>query len=288
MREIREPDLSALTSIHLGGRALALLMPESEEDLALLPGKCAQYGGKPFFIGRGSNLLAKDGLLPLVLISMAAFDKIRLDKEQNRVVAGAGVPLPRLLRFCAAHNLSGFEGLCGIPGSVGGACAMNAGSFGSETGELLSGIKAWTRSGFKTYGREALDLSYRSLKLASGAPLPLIAEAIFALTPCRKSVILGRMNLNYLKKKSRQPLTVWSAGCAFKNPANAAAGEMLERAGMRGRELGGMRFSEKHANFLVNTGAGSPMAALELLAAGREAVAERFGVWLEPEIRIIP
>lgn len=291
MRESIGPQFSKLTSIHLGGRGLALLEPETEEDLASLEERAKSYGGRLFFLGRGSNLLAHAGELELVAVSMRHWRKLeimRRDADAALVYAQAGVPLARLLRFCLQNGLSGMEGLIGIPGNVGGACAMNAGSFGDSIGASLQAIEVWDGEGLRCIGRDDLVVAYRSLELASRSPLPLITAGIFALTTSAKSVILGRMNLNYLEKKSRQPLAAWSAGCAFKNPPDHAAGRLLEAAGFRGRELGGMQFSPRHANFLVNTGKGSPAAALDLLWQARDAVHRRSGLWLEPEIRIIP
>lgn len=291
MREIHEPDFSRLTSIRLGGRGLALLEPETEEDLASLEDRAAFHGGRLFYLGRGSNLLVRDGPLELVAVRMHCWQKlaiIRKDAHTILVYAQAGVPLARLLRFCLQNGLSGIEGLIGIPGNVGGACAMNAGSFGDTIGSCLHALEIWDGKNIRQVGRSELDLSYRSLKLANCAQVPLITGGIFALTTSAKSVILERMNLNHLKKKSRQPLAAYSAGCAFKNPPEQAAGRLLEEAGFRGRELAGMQFSSRHANFLINTGKGSVEAALELLWQARDVVYKRSGLWLEPEIKIIP
>lgn len=292
MREAMRPQLSRLTTIRLGGEALALLEPETRDDLANLAVRAKEIGGELFFLGRGSNLLFRDGVLPLVPVRLNAFRKIRIcgeDGETLLVEAEAGASLAALLRFCLSSGLSGLEGLAGIPGSVGGACAMNAGSFGSETGKCIHSIEAWDEDDFRIFHRNNLNFAYRSLKISECAALPLIYKAIFALTRRPKSVILQCVNLNYLKKKSRQPLGAWSAGCAFRNPPEGpSAGRLLEEAGMRGRRLGGMVFSPVHANFLVNEGSGTSAQALELLAIAAGAVKRNSGTTLEPEIRIIP
>lgn len=292
MREFMEPSLSSLTTLRLGGRARVLIEPETVDDMARLGEKAATFGGELFFLGRGSNLLAREGELPLVLVSMRSWNKIEIvGRKEEKILARAeaGAPLARLLRFCLGHGLSGLEGLIGIPGSVGGACAMNAGSFGSETGAALEKLEVWFKGSVRTFSRGNFILGYRRLEIAKNADLPPICAAIFALTPRPKSVILQAMNLNFIKKKSGQPLGAWSAGCAFKNPPDApSAGKLLERAGMRGKKLGGMVFSEKHANFLVNEGGGSSAAALDLLELAKERTAAESGVRLETEIRIIP
>ncbi|MBD5641345.1 MAG: UDP-N-acetylmuramate dehydrogenase [Desulfovibrio sp.] len=291
MRELASPALSGLTTLRLGGTAIALLEPENESDLLRLDERAASLGGELFFLGRGSNLLARDGELPVVLASLSAWQKIRIAGARDGTVlveAGAGAPLPRLLRFCAANGLSGLEGLTGIPGSVGGACAMNAGSFGCETGARISALRMLTENGLKWLGRDELNFGYRFLKINESGKLPLIIKAVFALTQAGKSVIFSRMNLNFLEKKSRQPVTSWSAGCAFKNPASGpSAGKLLEQAGFRGKKAGGMAFASRHANFLVNEGHGTAAAAFDLLAQARAAVARQSGIELESEIRIL-
>lgn len=289
MREIVSPSFSRLTTLRLGGSAMALLAPENEADLLRVEGRAWQLGGEILFLGRGSNLLARDGELPIVLVSLRNFQEITTIGERDGLIlvrAGAGAPLPRLLRFCLGHGLSGLEGLTGIPGSVGGACAMNAGSFGCETGDRIEAIQALGKDGLNWIGRGDLNFGYRLLKINNSAALPLISAVIFALTKSDKSAIFRQMNLYFMEKKSKQPVNSWSAGCAFRNPPNLSAGRLLEEAGFRGKRAGGVAFSARHANFLINEGTGTATAALDLLAEAREAVRRRSGILLEPEIRL--
>ncbi|WP_165078917.1 MULTISPECIES: UDP-N-acetylmuramate dehydrogenase [unclassified Desulfovibrio] len=296
MREIPAPRLAERTTLRLGGTAIAELVLETHEDAMAVPQHLARLGGEALFIGRGSNLLAGDGELPLVLVRPAFSDGpeiIGREGEKVLVRAGAGVPLPRLLRFCAENGLSGLEGLAGIPGSVGGAVAMNAGSFGVEACARVERLVLASGGRIMEAGASSLRASYRNLAIldADGEEMRdfLVLEAIFGLTPATKDGIAKRMRLNFFEKKSKQPVTAWSAGCAFKNPApGIAAGKLLEEAGFRGRRLGGMAFSPMHANFLVHEGGGSAHAALTLLAEAREAVRRRFGHELVPEVRIVP
>lgn len=291
MLEIAAPPLKYYTTIKLGGPALALLKPEHPEELGLLEEKAAQWGGDLMPIGRGSNLLATDGQLPLILVSLERIQGIEIIKREGgkiKISAYAGTPLPRLLRFCLKNGFTGLEGLAGIPGSVGGACAMNAGSFGTTIGAHVEAIYAWNGREICLFEKESLSFGYRSLKIKNIKQIPIITRIILTLTEAPKSVIFASMNLNFLNKKSRQPITAYSAGCTFKNPSDApAAGQLLEQAGLRGYRLGGMEFSRKHANFLVNTGTGTGFQALELIDKASEAVWKCAGIRLEPEIRIL-
>ncbi len=293
MREIARPLLSERTTLRLGGPALAELLPETEEDALALPERLRRWGGRPFVIGAGSNLLAQDGELGLTLIRPRFCEGPEVTGEEDgRVLVrvGSGAPLPRLLRFCAAEGLSGLEGLAGIPGSVGGAVSMNAGSYGTETCRLLRSVRVLVDGTVREVPETAIDYGYRSCKLPfeGGSMPPLILSATFGLTRTQRNVITSLLRHNFFKKKSTQPVTAWSAGCVFKNPPGAAsAGKLLDEAGFRGRRLGGMAFSEMHANFLINEGKGSASAALALIDEAAEAVRRRFGIALKMEVRIV-
>lgn len=290
--EFLNPSFADLTTLRLGGNALALLRPQTINDLPLLAERARSLGGSLFPLGRGSNILAHDGDLPLALVSMSAFSDIAIkgqDEDFIYVRAGAGVPLKRLLRFCLENGLGGLEGLTGIPGQVGGSLAMNAGSFGVELGARLRGICAWQDEKLFTVPASGLERGYRKLTMRNNRTFPLVVTATFALTRRLKKDIFRRMNLNYMEKKFRQPLGAWSGGCAFKNPAEGlSAGRLLDECGLRGFRLGGMCFSEKHANFLVNGGCGTAAEAFEILDLARRRVLEKRGINLELELRTAP
>lgn len=292
MREIPRPSLAERTTLRLGGTAIAELVLDDVADLAALPGRLRALGGSPLILGAGSNILARDGALPLVLVRprfMQGPDVVGEKDGKVLVRVGAGVPLPRLLRFCAARALSGLEGLVGIPGSVGGAVAMNAGSFGAETCKNIELIQIFNGETTRGFTVDALQYGYRTLSIPEEKKGFMVVEATFGLTESARDGISKRMRHNFFEKKSKQPVTAWSAGCAFKNPApDMPAGRLLEQAGYKGKKLGGMAFSTLHANFLINEGGGSADAALALLREAREAVLQRFGFALEPEVRIVP
>ena len=293
MREIARPLLSERTTLRLGGPALAELLPETEEDALALPERLRRWGGRPFVIGAGSNLLAQDGELGLTLIRPRFCEGPEVTGEEDgRVLvrAGAGLPLPRLLRFCAAQELGGLEGLVGIPGSVGGAVAMNAGSFGVETCRLLHSLRVCCDGRVEEVPGIAIHYGYRSCELPVRGEFlpPVILSATFGLTRTKRNVITSLLRHNIFKKKSTQPVTAWSAGCVFKNPpGGASAGKLLDEAGFRGRRLGGMAFSSMHANFLINEGKGSAAAALDLIDEAAACVRQRFGIALKLEVRIV-
>ena len=286
------PFLAPRTTLRIGGTAIAELVLERSEDLDLLPDKLKALGGKPLVLGAGSNILAHDGELPLVLIRPFFNDGPQIVGEHEGKIlvrAGAGVPMARLLRFCAVNGLSGLEGLVGIPGSVGGAVAMNAGSHGTETCKNIYTIQAFVDNTIQRISVDALQYGYRTLRINGKKNDFIVLEATFGLTVGERDGICNCMRHNFFKKKSKQPVTAWSAGCVFKNPSpEMSAGRLLDEAGFKGRKLGGMAFSTLHANFLINEGKGSATAALDLLQEARDAVRQRFGIELEPEVRIVP
>ena len=292
MREMPAPFLAPRTTLRIGGTAIAELVLERHEDLYLLSDKLKALGGKPLVLGAGSNILAHDGELPLVLIRPFFNDGPQIVGEHEGKIlvrAGAGVPMARLLRFCAVNGLSGLEGLVGIPGSVGGAVAMNAGSHGTETCKNTYSIQVFADNTIQRINEDALQYGYRTLRINGKKNDFIVLEATFGLTVGERDGICNCMRHNFFKKKSKQPVTAWSAGCVFKNPTpEMSAGRLLDEAGFKGRKLGGMAFSSLHANFLINEGKGSATAALALLQEARDAVRQRFGIELEPEVRIVP
>ena len=291
MRETPSPLLAERTSICLGGRAIAELHLEAEDDVFRLAERQKQLGGRLFFLGAGTNILAADGDLPVILVRYAEEGEptvVRDEGERVMVRVGASVPLPRLLRFCAAHGLSGLEGLVGIPGSVGGAVAMNAGSFGCEVGPNLASVRFFDGSQIRDADGSQLSYGYRHMRMPGEVAGYLVLSGTFSLTRKAKDDISLVMRHNFFEKKSKQPVTAWSAGSVCKNPApDRSAGKLLDAAGYRGKSLGGMMFSPLHANFLVNTGKGSASAAFDLMRMAEDEVRRRFGVTLEPEVRIV-
>jgi UDP-N-acetylmuramate dehydrogenase len=287
------PLLAERTTLRLGGRALAEVALPWPEDAQDLSGALSRLGGTPLALGRGSNLLAKGGELPLVLVRAtcpALPREVAWQPGEVRVRAEAGFPLPRLLGWLRQRGYAGLEGLSGVPGAVGGAVAGNAGSYGVETGDRLFRALVWSpRGGLGWVPREGMELGYRHFAPWAGCDdFFLVLAAEFTLRREDPATVGARMAEAARKKAAAQPLHAASAGCVFKNPGPISAGKLLDECGFKGRRLGGMAFSEKHANFLVNQGDGTPEQAFELLDQARAAVARRFEVELELEVRVAP
>ena len=295
MRIVERPGplLRERTTLRLGGRAAVEWRAPSAEALEDLPAAMVKHGLKFLALGRGSNLLVKDQPLNQAVLSLDLDPEPRVVAELDdrvSVRAAANTALPRLLGFLAKRGLSGLEGLAGVPGSVGGALVMNAGSFGHEFGRQLRRARIFSpETGLVWLSKDDVVLGYRHFSLQAETSWFVAAEAELELGRDDPEAIKARMRTNFQKKKASQPLTEHSAGCAFKNPApEAPAGRLIEEAGLKGRALGGMAFSELHANFLVNRGGGTSEQALDLLRLARKKVLETSGHELELEVRVYP
>lgn len=287
---LQQPRLRERTTLRLGGPALAEAVARDEAGLDQLARELPGLGGRPMAIGAGSNLLAADGPHQLVLVRAAGNTEPLVESRAQEVLvrAGAGLGLPRLLGLCQRMGLTGLEGLTGVPGSVGGAVAMNAGSYGVCAADALTRVRLWTpERGLFWKAARACSFGYRRFDAGLTGTFFLVWEAEFRLTQDDAAAVRARMGEVYAKKKATQPVTAKSAGCVFKNPEGQSAGRMLDEAGMRGKRLGGMAFSDVHANFLVNLGEGTAAQALELMDFGKNAVRARFGVTLQNEVVVL-
>ena len=284
------------TTLRLGGRTRAEVVADNEEDLTELPGLLKKLDAAPLILGRGSNILALDEDLPLALVSVdfGSTPAVIEDRGGEKLVSvGANQPLPGFLAWCAQNGLTGLEGLAGIPGSVGGAVAMNAGSYGCETGDCLSAVRVFSPGkGLEWLPRSETSWVYRHFtpcpEGAKGPEWFVITEARFLL-PCGEPAdIKTAMRENLRKKAATQPISAASAGCVFKNPApGISAGKLLDEAGFKGRRCGDMMFSDMHANFLINAGNGSSAEAMELLSAAIQDVNDKFRYKLEYEVKVL-
>ena len=294
MLEIRNPSLSAITTLGLGGTCSLELTVGSRDDLAAMDDRIRELGLPVYVVGRGSNIFGLDGSHEAVLVRPAFTDGPAVlgdDTADGRVLVscGAGISLPVLLAFLREKGLSGMEGLAGIPGTVGGAVAMNAGSFGTSTAESLDSVEIWSGGRLVRLTPDACETGYRHFRPCGLTGSFLVVSAVFRLSRSTSQDVAAGMQHNFQMKKSRQPITARSAGCVFRNPAcGVSAGALLERAGFRGRRKGGVALSEQHANFLVNLGGGTSSEALALLEEARTAVRAMAGVELDFEVRFLP
>ncbi len=272
------------TSWRVGGKAEMFYVPTDKASLVQL--MCQLPGNVPvFWFGLGSNLLVRDAGIPgVVVCTFKGMDEIeRVDKES--VYAQAGVASAKLAKFCARRGLEGAEFLAGIPGSFGGAVAMNAGAFGGDTWSMIERIECLDREGNITwFEKSEISYQYRYVDLPEnnwiiGAQIKL--KSI-------KGLDLGRRIRELLKTRGNsQPVQSANAGSVFKNPENDHAARLLEEVGMKGRAIGGAEYSTKHANFIINKGKATASDIEALIELGRKAVKQRFGIELEPEVRIV-
>jgi len=273
-----------------GGRARRLYRPADLDDLAAFLARLP--GDEPLlFIGLGSNLLVRDGGYAgtVVLTHAAGRHPACVD---GTVYAEAGVASPKVARFAARNDLAGAEFLAGVPGTVGGALAMNAGCYGAETWDIVARVLTIDRHGRRRRREaDAFDTGYRRCALKDGARLcedEWFAAAWFRLTPGDGAAARARIRELLARRVATQPLELPNAGSVFRNPPDDHAARLIEACGLKGLARGGARVSEKHANFIVNPGGAARASDIEwLIETVRATVRARTGVDLASEVRII-
>ena len=275
--------MSAHCAFRIGGPADLFAEPATEAEVQALLTFLRARGICPAFVGNGSNLLVHDaGIRGVVVHIGPALGDIRREGETLR--AGAGVTLARLAVYAREQGLSGLEFAHGIPGSLGGAVMMNAGAYGGEMAQVVSAVRYLDANGEIAETADA-EFAYRHSRFARGGEL--ILGAAVSLHPDDPGKIHERMQELWKKRSASQPLDQPSAGSTFKRPAGGYAAAMIDEAGCKGLSVGGAQVSEKHAGFIVNTGGASCADVLALMAQVTDAVYRRFGVTLEPEVRVI-
>jgi UDP-N-acetylmuramate dehydrogenase len=304
----REP-MARHTSWRAGGIAERAYFPADLADLVAFL-RAAPAGEPVHVIGLGSNLLVRDGgLRGVAVFTHRALRGLRLGAVGGRtgtVHAEAGVASPKVARFAAVNALAGAEFLAGIPGTVGGALAMNAGCYGGETWDIVADVTTVDRSGsIRRRVRDEYEIAYRHVRLkAEGArrkaegspsasrPAPHGPEEWFVAASFRLPRGDGaesRRKITELLKRriATQPLDEPNAGSVFRNPPGDYAARLIEACGLKGRVIGGAQISEKHANFIVNLGRARAADIEALIVLAERSVRERFGIELEREVRIV-
>ena len=272
------------TSFRIGGPARRMAFPETQEQLLLTVDAAKQCGVMPFVLGKGTNLLVDDAGLDTLVIKTERMSGIRLLDEVT-IEADAGVSLARLAVFAQQQGLAGLEFAHGIPGSLGGAVYMNAGAYGGEMKQVLTGITALWPDGVRHMSVEEAQLSYRHSVFSDGDAVVL--SATVRLTKDDPAAIRERMDELMARRKKTQPLEYPSAGSTFKRPEGNFAGTLIEKTGLKGLTIGGAQVSEKHAGFLINVGGATCADVLALIGEVQQRVFDASGVRLEPEVKII-
>lgn len=277
------------TSLGVGGRADALAFPEDEEDLRTIL-QFAKERAIPYYVlGRGTNLIVRDGGLRGIVISLCrGFRRIRILKRDGKgilISADAGVNLKHLVQFAKETNVTGLEAFAGIPGTLGGALAMNAGAFGSEMRHVVKSIAMMEETGSVVVKeRKDLRFHYRNLVLPKGV---IILRGILGAAEAKPEEIVTKIEAFQRLRFRSQPWNVPTAGSIFKNPGGASAGQLIDELGLKGYRIGDARISKKHGNFIVNEGGATAAEVLALMAFIRDKVFEKRGVRLTPEVHII-
>jgi len=287
VKVLKEEPMARHTSFRVGGPARRMAFPESGEQLVLLLSIGRECGARPLVIGNGTNLLAPDEGLDRLVIVTTGLSRLELGAEPGSVIAGAGVPMARLADFAREQGLTGLEFAHGIPGTVGGGVCMNAGAYGGELKRVVSGVSAlFPEEGVRSLAGEELAFGYRRSFLTD-RPEAALLYAEFRLSPGDPEAIRGTMRELMERRRASQPLDLPSAGSTFKRPEGRFAGTLIDQCGLKGLTVGGAQVSEKHAGFIVNRGGAACADVRELIRRVQEAVFEKTGVRLEPEVKIL-
>jgi len=278
----REP-MARHTSWRVGGPAELFCKPESIEQLqaflAAVPNDLPIY-----WIGLGSNLLVRDGGIRGAVIATGHLPKQLERIDAERVTAGAGLPCMLLARQCARWQLGPAAFFAGIPGTVGGALAMNAGAYGSETWDRVESVETIARDGSRrTRRRDEFALGYRSVE---GLGEEWFVAATFRFER-DESIGMNTIKTMLERRAESQPLGLPSCGSVFRNPPGAFAGQLIEAAGLKGYSVGGAVVSHKHANFIINTGSATAADIEELIEVVRRRVAQQSGIELQLEAKVL-
>ncbi|TFG48654.1 MAG: UDP-N-acetylmuramate dehydrogenase [Candidatus Brocadiia bacterium] len=267
----------------LGGPADHFISPENIEQLRDVVCRCRENGVPMRVLGFGSNLLVVDEGVRGAVIQLKGEEFSQIDFNGEELTAGAGAELSRLVLLCTENGLSGIEALTGIPGSIGGAVRMNAGGNFGDIGAVVESVKLMDIEGnIFEKSKPELVFDYRSTNITA----KFILNAAIRLSQGDKDQIMRTLKEIWIYKKNSQPLNSKNAGCVFKNPRGVSAGAMIDRAGLKGLQIGGAMVSDKHANFIVASKGCRSRDVVRLIDVVKERVKEQFDIDLELEIEI--
>jgi UDP-N-acetylmuramate dehydrogenase len=284
----RSFDLSRLTTVRTGGTAEFFLRAGALEGLERALEWAAAERLAVGVVGSGSNLLVSDAGVQGLVIKLEG-DLAKIERDGSRLVCGGGARLPQVSARAASLGLAGLEFGVNIPGTVGGAVRMNANAYGGELQRVLEWVDVVSAAGTQRRRPADLGFAYRRSNLRAGE---IVVRASFALEPGAVDEIKATLADMRGRRRAAQPSGIKTFGSTFKNPGDPAAegrtaGQLLEAAGCRGLQVGGARFSPKHANFVENRGEATTADVLELMAEAIRRVRDRFGVTLEPEVQVL-
>lgn len=280
---VDEP-LSKYTMTKLGGAADLLVIPSTTEEMEATVRYAHQNEVPLLLLGNGSNMVVRDGGVRGIVLHLSKLNKVSV--EGNKLHAEGGANVIDASKSAAAHSLTGFEFACGIPGSIGGAMAMNAGAYGGEIKDIIVQVTVLTKSGERiVLSKEELELGYRQSIITKEGYYVLSAD--FYLETGTKEEIDAKVGDLTFQRESKQPLEYPSAGSVFKRPPGNFAGKLIQDCGLQGKGFGGAEVSVKHAGFIVNKNNATASDYIQTIEMVRAAVKKTFGVDLELEVKIV-
>lgn len=281
---LRNEPMSAHTTFRVGGPADLMFFPKNVEQLCVALEGARDRGIDVLVMGNGSNMIVRDGgIRGLVIVLGERFAEIVVDGEM--LTAQAGASMAKVAATAQAAGLTGLEFISGIPGTLGGGCAMNAGAYGGQLSDALVEAQVYMNGEVHTLTLDEMQMGYRTTRpLREGG---IVLSARFALRRGDKEEIMATMRDLNGRRRDKQPLNFPSAGSTFKRPEGYFAGALIEQAGLKGTTIGGAQVSEKHAGFIINVGGATAADILALIAHVQSEVRRAFGVELETEVRVI-
>jgi len=281
---VRENEpLAPYTWFRLGGAAQYFAEPTSVEELAALVRRCHEASLPVRVLGAGSNLLVRDEGVPGLVVALGAAAFAAIQVAGRKLTAGGGAKLGHMISTAVREGLAGLETLVGIPGTIGGALHTNAGTLGSDIGQVTQSATVMTRKGeLVTRNKNELRFGYRNSSLDELA----ILEATFELEPGDARYLTRQLQQTWILKRAEQPLLDQKTGQVFKSPGGASATSLIESAGLAGAKSGEAEISERNANFIVVGEKASSRDVLALIENVRQGVADRMGVELELALEV--
>lgn len=276
--------LNLHTMTRMGGVADLFVTPETEDEAAFVVRYSYENDIPLLLLGNGSNMVVRDGGVRGIVLRLEKLNKIIING--NKIIAESGADIIDVSKAAAKESLTGMEFACGIPGSIGGAMAMNAGAYGGEVQDVIVQCTVLTPSGEKlVLSKEDLELGYRKSIISKNGYYVLSAE--FELQKGNQEEIDAKIADLTFQRESKQPLEFPSAGSVFKRPPGYFAGKLIQDSGLQGKGFGGAEVSTKHAGFIVNKNNATATDYISTIEMVKKAVKENFGVELELEVKIV-